>query len=86
MAGKVWPTNAAGYLRDVANDRELLEIGRRAIEDLLVELRDDRIAMLRNNGLVIKEKDGRPSDTIRLGPEDALRIGLKAIADKLEEA
>jgi len=61
----------------------LLEVGRKAIEDLLVDLRDSQIAMLRNNGLVIKERDGKNSDVIRMGPEDALRVGLKAIAEHL---
>lgn len=75
----------AGILRYVAADACLLEIGRKAVEDLLVELRDDRVAQLRNNGLVIKEADGKSSDTIRLGPEDALRTGLLAIAAALEK-
>lgn len=56
-----------------------LEIGRKAIEDVLIEFRDSRIGQLRNNGLVIKEYDGTDSHIIRLGPEDALRIGIKAM-------
>jgi hypothetical protein len=35
---------------------------------------------MRNNGLVIKERDGTDSTVIRFGPEDALKIGLRAIA------
>lgn len=71
-------------LEVVADNRHLLEIGRKAIEDKLVEFRDARIFVLRNNGLVCREADGTDSATIRLGPEDALRIGLKAIAHYLE--
>lgn len=72
----------AGVLETISEDKELLEIGRRAIEDELVEWRNDRLSTFnRNNGLVIREKDGKESSVIRFGPEDALRIGLKAIAE-----
>ena len=48
-------------------------------------MRDSRIGIMgRNNGLVIKEKDGSASGTIRLGTETALKIGIEAIADHLE--
>jgi hypothetical protein len=73
----------------IADDEDLLEVGRKAVEDELVEWRDSgrsaprRRAQIRNNGLVIKEWDGSDSHIIRLGPEDALRIGLKAIAEAL---
>lgn len=75
------PQQRGGQAADVTwlLSDEALEIGRRAVEDELVELRDARIGQLRNNGLVIKERDGSPSDIIRLGPEDALRIGLRAM-------
>jgi len=75
------PRQRGGQAADVAwlLSDEALEIGRRAVEDELVELRDARIGQLRNNGLVVKERDGSPSDIIRLGPEDALRIGLRAM-------
>jgi hypothetical protein len=70
----------------IINNDELLEIGRKAIEDVLVDYRDSRIFLpFRNNGLVIKERDGRHSDVIRMGPEGALRIGLRAIADYLDQ-
>lgn len=72
-------------LSEIAKDEGLLEVGRKAIEDSLVELRDLRISVLRNNGLVIKERDGQNSSVIRMGPEDALRIGLSAIVKYLEK-
>lgn len=68
-------------LLQIAKNNELLEIGRLKVESALIELRDARISMMRNNGLVIKEKDGTPSVHIRLGPEDCIRIGLMAIAE-----
>ena len=59
-----------------------VEAARKAIEGVLVELRDARVSLVgRGNGLCIRERDGTPSDVIRLGAEDAMRIGLKAIAD-----
>jgi hypothetical protein len=68
----------------VADDDFLLEVARQAIEDALVDWRDDRLSELgRNNGLVIKERDGTSSDVIRFGAETAMRIGLKAIAEFL---
>jgi hypothetical protein len=74
----------ASALRALADDDALLEVGRKAIEDALVEWRDSRISTLRSNGFVIRERDGGGSSTIRFGPEDGLRIALKAIADHLE--
>ncbi len=73
-------------LREVAENNQLLEVGRKAIEDVLIEFRDEHISELcRNNGLVCKNYDGTPSHIIRFGPETALRIGMKAIADHLEK-
>jgi hypothetical protein len=68
----------------LANNDELLEVARKAVEDVLIELRDARISLLfRGNGLVIREADGGESYVIRLGTEDAMRIGLEAIAKHL---
>ena len=72
-------------LEEIAEDTTLLEIGRQAIENTLVELRDGRIGRICNNGLVIKESDGSNSHIIRMRPDDALRIGLRAIAKHLKE-
>lgn len=70
-------------LAGIANDDELLEVARKAIEDVLIGFRDSGIGMVRNNGLVCKYRDGSNSDIIRLGPEDGMQIGLKAIAEHL---
>lgn len=64
---------------------EHLEIGRKAVEDALIDMRDSRISILgRNNGLVCKEKDGTPSHIIRMGFEQAMAIAVKAILEKLK--
>lgn len=74
----------AKALRKIASDEELMEVVRFAVENALVEFRDSRIFQIRNNGLVIKEKDGTNSHIIRMGMEEAMAIGLKAIADHFE--
>jgi hypothetical protein len=71
---------SAAELTALANDDAQLEIARHAVEDRLVTLRDLRISVFRNNGLCIHEPDGEQSPVIRLGTEEALRIGLLAIA------
>lgn len=71
-------------LLKIADDDYLIEIGRKAIEDELVEWRNSRMSEIRGNGLVIKEYDGRDSHVIRFGPETALRIALKAMAEAQE--
>ena len=77
-------TVTADMLRAIAADDECLEIGRQAIENMLVEWRDNRLSeLLRGNGLVIREADGKESSIIRFGPETALRVGLNAIAEHL---
>lgn len=73
-------------LTEISERDELLDVGRKAVEDRLVELRELRIGILdRGNGLVIKESNGSNSHVIRMGTEQALRIGLRAIAVHLEE-
>ena len=71
---------------ELLENRELLELGRKAIEDVLVEWRDNRLSEFnRGNGLVIRERDGKDSSIIRLGSETALRIGLKAMLQALKQ-
>ena len=73
-------------LIDLADNLQLLEVGRKAVEDTLVVFRNSRISQLnRNNGLVIKEYNGDDSSIIRLGTEGALRIALIAIDRYLKE-
>ena len=62
------------------------EIGRARVEAQLVEMRDARIGLIgRNNGLVIKEKDGSDSHTIRMGPEMALDVAIRAMLEEFEK-
>ena len=63
---------------------ELLEVGRRAVEDALLDMRDARISTVRNNGLVVKERDGSPSSLIRMGPEQAFLIAFEAMVKELD--
>lgn len=73
-------------LRAIADDPQLLSAAHKAIEDVLVEWRDERISTpFCGNGLVIREQDGRSSSIIRMSTREALTIGLKAIADHLEK-
>lgn len=72
-------------LRALAGDAAALGAAHIKLEDLLIELRDDRISLMnRGNGLVVREQDGTESSMIRIGTRDAVRIGLLAIADELE--
>lgn len=73
----------AESLRHIAENNELLEVARQAIEEAVIDFRDSGIFVLRNNGLVCKTRDGKDSHIIRFGPELAVSIGLRAIADKL---
>lgn len=73
-------------LEEFAKDTGLLEIARKAVEDELLSRRDSRISLLfRGNGLVIREPDGKESALIRMGLEDALVIGLEAMAKSLDK-
>lgn len=71
---------------DSITDEEWYTVGRAAVEDVIIEMRDARISVLgRNNGLVCKEADGTPSHIIRLPIEDALKIGINAIVKQRQE-
>ena len=73
-------------LKEVVSSPWLLEIGRKAVEDVLVDRRDNRLSVLnRGNGLVIREKDGKESCIIRMGTGDAMRIGIEAIIESFEK-
>ncbi len=64
---------------------EEYEIARKAVEDVLIDMRDSRLSMVnRRNGLVVAEKDGSPSHIIRLGFEQAMRIGISAVMQHRE--
>lgn len=76
----------AAMLREIADDRQLLVTAHRKIEDALIDFRDRGISLLgRGNGLVVREAAGNESGVIRMSVQDALRMALRAMADKLEE-
>ena len=65
---------------------EVIEVGRQAVEDFLIDLRDSHISTICGNGFVVREPDGSPSEVIRLRTDTGLRIALeamlKAVADE----
>lgn len=76
----------ADILRAIADDRDLLRVAHRKIEDALIDFRDRGISILgRGNGLVVRVPDGEESSIIRMSVQDAVRMALKAIADELAE-
>ena len=74
-------------LAERVRDSEVQETARRAVEDELIEWRDEGRSMpFRNNGCVVKYKDGTPTDIIRFGPETAVVVGVDAIKAHLSAA
>lgn len=79
----------AAELRRLAEDPATLTALHQYMEDELIEMRDRRMFMgygnrLPANGLVVREPDGSPSDTIRIGTRTAIEMILKAAADRLD--
>jgi hypothetical protein len=67
-------------------DDTALTAAHKAVEDVLIEFRDERISVLnRGNGFVVCEKDGRESPIIRLGTREGLAIGISAYLEALEK-
>lgn len=62
--GPTGPSPTALLLLKVADSPDLLEVGRKAIENCLVEYRNARISEIRSNGLVIRESDGTPNGIV----------------------
>ena len=72
------------FLKSVAEHPELLDDLRLEIENELVKRRGARVSTMYNNGLVIKEVDGSPSDVIRMGHAEALCIALHKLANMVK--
>lgn len=73
---------AAG-LEMLAVDDAAIEVARSAIENTLIDFRNRRISLMGcGNGLVVREKDGTESSLMRLTVASALKIGLKAMAER----
>ena len=72
-------------LRRLARNDKLLEVGRKAVETSLINLRDNRVSILgRGNGLVVRERNGNLSGVVRMEIANAVRTALLAIADELD--
>jgi len=59
-------------------DQRALTEAHKAVEDVLIELRDLRVSVLTANGLVVRESDGTESSIMRLGTREGLEIGIRA--------
>jgi hypothetical protein len=72
-------------MADIQIDQDALTAAHVAVEDVLIEMRDSRIGQLGPaNGFVVRERDGSPSDIIRLGTRWGLEIGIKAYLAALD--
>jgi len=77
----------AAVLAEAVQSVEIRELARKAVEDELIEFRDAGLSMpFRNNGCVVKYRDGSSSDIIRFGPEVAVSVGVRAVAHHLADA
>ena len=74
----------AETIRAIVDDWDLVEVGRKAIEDELIDWRDNRRFMVCGNGFSVCENDGTPSPIIRFRTDIGLKIALRAIAKHLE--
>jgi hypothetical protein len=60
-------------------DEDALTAAHVAVEDVLIDLRDEGIGTLGcANGFVVNNRDGSPNPIVRLGTRDGLRIAIKA--------
>jgi hypothetical protein len=67
-------------------DQAALYSAHKAVEDVLVDLRDRRISVMGSgNGFVIREKDGKDSDVMRLGTREGLAIGIRAYLEAIKD-
>jgi hypothetical protein len=65
-------------------DEAALEVARKHVEDVLIEMRDARMFVIGGNGFVCREVDGTESSVMRLPTRDGLRIGIRAYLAALE--
>ena len=85
LEGATVVVDSQSPLLTIAESLELMEVGRKAIEDELIHWRDERLSSVnRRNGFCIRERDGTPSSIIRFGPEYGVGLALEKIAKHLE--
>ncbi|WP_280465967.1 hypothetical protein [Nocardia brasiliensis] len=77
----------AAAMRRILDDPGLITATHLHIEDTLIEWRDLGLSEIgRANGLVVRSKDGQPSEIIRIGTREAIKMTLRYLADHLEAA
>jgi hypothetical protein len=70
---------------EIELDDTALRLACVAVEDVLIDYRDRRISMLgAANGFVVNERDGSPSEVMRLRTRDGLRIAIRAYLEAME--
>jgi hypothetical protein len=74
----------ATWLRQAAEDPDVVEAARIRIEDVAIEMRDMGAFVIRANGIVCSDYDRTPSSMIRISTPGAVVLALKAIADHLD--
>lgn len=71
---------------EIEIDAAALEVARKKVEDVLIDMRDSQISILGGgNGFVVREKDGSDSSIIRLSTAVGLSLGIKAYLGALAE-
>jgi hypothetical protein len=74
----------AAWLRQAAEDPDVVEAARLRIEDVAIEMRDMSAFVIRANGIVCRDYDQTPSSMIRISTPGTVILALKAIADHLD--
>lgn len=70
----------------LALDEMALTAAHLAVEDQLVQMRDDRMFVLGpRNGFIIHERDGQPSSIMRFGTRHGLEIAIRAYLKAIEK-
>lgn len=64
-------------------DEVALEVARKTVEDMLIEMRDSCMFMIGGNGFVVRDKDGSESSIMRLSTAMGLAVGIKAYLEAL---
>ena len=65
-------------------NQDALEVARKTVEDVLIEMRDSRMFIIGGNGFVVREKDSSESSIMRLSTAMGLQIGIKAYLEAVE--
>lgn len=83
------PDGTTAVLRRIADDPELMTAVHLAVEDHLIELRDSGMIIggpsgLPANGFAVRNKDGSPSEIIRLGTRLGIQYALNALAARID--